>query len=269
MPVRLRLGQWVVAAIVVLLALRVVQSLAVNPNIKWPVVGSYLTSGQIMHGLATTLVLACVSMLVAVIVGTAVGICATSTYPTLRALALFYTWFFRAVPLLVQLLVWGNFALLFKYLEIGIPFTGRQLVHVDTNTIITGFVASILGLALHEAAYIAEIVRGAIASIDHGQHEAAFSLGLSRRKTLQYVLLPQTLRLVVPPFGNQFISLLKASSLVSVIGGGDLLTVAENIAASNYRTIEMLFVASFWYLVIVSATTLGQTFLERRLDVAR
>jgi polar amino acid transport system permease protein len=153
----------------------------------------------------------------------------------------------------VQILLWGNLALLFQ--RIG-PF--------DTNALITPFVASVIALGLNEAAYMAEIVRAGILSVDHGQVDASLALGMRRSLAMRRILLPQALRVILPPAGNQFISLLKATSLVSVIAGGDLLTAAENISSANLRTIELMLVATFWYLVVTSLASAGQFWLERR-----
>ena len=154
----------------------------------------------------------------------------------------------------MQIIVWGNFALLFDHLG---PFA--------TNAVLTPFVASVVALSLNEAAYLSEVVRAGILAVDRGQHEAASALGMSRGLALRRIILPQALRVILPPAGNQFISLLKATSLVSVIAGGDLLTAAQNIASANLHTLELLLVATFWYLAITSISSLGQYLIERRL----
>jgi polar amino acid transport system permease protein len=182
----------------------------------------------------------------------------------LGGIATGYVWLFRGVPLLVQMLVWGNFALLFPVLGIGIPFTDIMFLQVKTNSVIVPFAAACLGLALHEAAYMAEVVRGGFLAVDRGQQEAAASIGMKHATMMRRIVLPQAIRVIIPPTGNQFISLVKASSLVAVIAGGELLTAVQDISASNYRTMELLFVASFWYLVIVTVLSIGQFFLEKR-----
>jgi polar amino acid transport system permease protein len=169
----------------------------------------------------------------------------------------FYSWLFRGTPLLVQILLWGNLALLFQHIG---PF--------NTNAVLTPFIASVVALGLNEAAYMSEVVRAGIISVDQGQHSAATALGMPRMLAMRRIILPQALRMIIPPTGNQFISLLKATSLVSVIAGGDLLTQAENISSANLHTIELMFVATFWYLVLTTITSVGQFFLERRLGRA-
>jgi len=177
-----------------------------------------------------------------------------SSSPILRLASAGYTWLVRGTPLLVQILIWGNLALLFEHIG---PFR--------TNDVLTPFVASVIALGLNEAAYMAEIVRGGILSVDRGQADASLALGMSRALAMRRIILPQALRVIVPPAGNQFISLLKATSLVSVIAGGDLLTAAENIASANLHTIELMLVATFWYLVLTTITSVAQHFAERRL----
>ena len=263
-PVR-HYGQWLVAVIVVALLVMLAIAVFQNPNIDHPTIKSYLTSGTILDGLVVTLKLTVISTVIGIVLGVLLAVFRLSSNRILRAVSWFYVWAFRGTPLLVQILIWGNFGLLFKNLAIGIPFTHIIWFHVSTNTVLTGFVASILGLGLNESAYMAEVVRGGILAIDPGQAEAARAMGMSRRLTMWRIVLPQAARVIVPPMGNQVINLLKASSLVSVIAGGDLLTAAQNISAANLRVIEMLLVATFWYFVIISVTSVGQFFLERNL----
>lgn len=263
-PVR-HYGQWVVAGIVVVLLGMLAIALYQNPNIDHPTIASYLTSEAILDGLWITIQLTVVSALVGIVLGVLVAVFRLSNNHILRGASWLYVWAFRGTPLLVQILIWGNFGLLFKNLAIGIPFTDYTWVSVDTNKVLTGFVASILGLGLNESAYMAEVVRGGILAIDPGQSEAARALGMGRRLTMWRIVLPQAARVIIPPMGNQIINLLKASSLVAVISGGDLLTSANNLSAANLRVIEMLLVATFWYFVIISVTSIGQFFLERHL----
>lgn len=263
-PVR-RWGQWITAIVVLLILAALAITLATNDKLDYSVVFQYLTADAVMQGLLVTFELTIIAMAIGVVLGVLLALCRMSHNRVLQAIAFGYIWLFRGVPLLVQLLVWGNLGLLFATLGVGIPFTDISFVQVDTNVVVTGFVAACLGLGLHEAAYMAEVVRGGILAVDPGQKEAATALGMKGSTAMTRVVLPQAMRVIIPPTGNQFISLLKASSLVSVIAGGDLVTAVQNIGAVNYRTLEMLFVATFWYLVIVSALSIGQYFLERRL----
>jgi polar amino acid transport system permease protein len=151
-------------------------------------------------------------------------------------------------------------------ISLGIPFDGPKLVSWSTNSIITGFVAALLGLIINEGAYMSEIVRAGLQSVDPGQKEAAESLGMSGRKVMVRVVLPQAMRVIVPPTGNQFVSMLKTTSLVSVIAGADLLTVSQRIYLTNFEVVALLIVASIWYLVLTTLATLGQHFLEKRFS---
>ena len=262
---RPRLGQ--IAASIVLLALLAafVWTVAVNKNMHWDVVGTYLFHPLILKGVVSTLQLTMLAVLLAFVTGVVLAAMGQSRNPVLSTFAAFYIWLFRALPLLVQIVLWFNLALLFPELGIGIPGTSLY-VGWNTNHVITPFTAAILALAMHEAAYMAEIVRSGILSVPQGQTEAALTIGMTRGEALRRIVLPQALRVIIPPIGNQFIMVLKASALVSVIGGGDLLTSAQNLYAINYEVIALLLVASIWYMVIISITSIGQHYLEKRLS---
>jgi polar amino acid transport system permease protein len=241
------------AAVVVLLAL-LAMSVYRNPNIDHAAIAKYQFAPAIMAGLRTTIVLAVLAAVIGLVLGVLLAVMRLSASWVLRLGSGFYTWLVRGTPLLVQILLWGNLALLFQHIG---PF--------DTNAIMTPFVASVVALGLNEGAYMAEIVRAGILAVDRGQYEASLSLGMPRTLAMRRIILPQALRVIIPPTGNQFISLLKATSLVSVIAGGDLLTQAENISSANLRTIELMLVATFWYLVLTTITSIGQYFIERRM----
>ncbi|HXP29387.1 MAG TPA: amino acid ABC transporter permease, partial [Solirubrobacteraceae bacterium] len=173
-----------------------------------------------------------------------------------------YVWFFRGTPVLVQLLFWYNIAALYPKISVGIPF-GPAFVHADANTLITPFAAAILGLGLNEGAYMAEIVRAGIISVDPGQADAAQSLGMTRLQTMRRIVLPQAMRVIIPPTGNETISMLKTSSLASVIVVTELLYASQLIYSVNFKTIPLLIVASIWYIVCTSVLYVGQYYLER------
>lgn len=248
---------WLGSGLVAVMASMLAFSIYRNHNIDHGVIAQYQFAPAILLGLRTTVVLAILAAVIGVALGILLAVMRLSTSVILRLGSAFYTWIFRGTPLLVQILLWGNLALLFEHIG---PF--------DTNTLMTPFVASVVALGLNEAAYMAEIVRAGILAIDSGQYVASIALGMSRTLAMRRVILPQALRVIIPPAGNQFISLLKATSLVSVIAGGDLLTAAENISSANLRTIELMLVATFWYLVLTTLTSVGQYFLERRLGRA-
>lgn len=259
-------SQLIVAVVCLTFGTWIVYLLAINPNIDFGLVLSNITSGMILGGLLKTLQLTAIAMVIGTILGVAIAVAKLANNRLLTTMADGYIWFFRGVPLLVQILIWGNFALLFPTLGIGIPFTDVMFFQVSTNAVISVFVASLLALSLHEAAYMAEVVRGGLLGVDIGQEEAAKALGMSRGQVIARVVLPQALRMIIPPAGNQLISLLKASAMVSVIAGGELMTVANDIGSVSYRTLELLTVATFWYLVTVSVLTLLQRYLERRIS---
>lgn len=259
-------GQWMLAVATLVVIAAFVTTLASNEKLQWRVVGEYLFNKTVLQGLLVTFELAVIGMVIGTILGVLLALARMSQNTVLQAISSGYIWLFRGVPLLVQLLVWGNLGLLFATIGFGIPFTDIMFVEVGTNVLVTGFVAACLGLGLHEAAYMAEVVRGGILSVDPGQREAGTALGMTGGLAMRRVVLPQAMRVIIPPTGNQFISLLKATSLVSVIAGGDILTAVQNIGAVNFRTLEMLFVATFWYLVIVTVLSIIQHFFERRLS---
>lgn len=258
--------RWVSGALLVAVLLAMAWSVATNPRLHWASVARFWASPTILSGLGTTVGLACLSMLIGIGLGLVMALLRASANPVARFFAGGYVWLVRGTPLLVQVLVWGNLSLFTERIFIGIPGTSLYLLDYSTNTLVTPFVASVLALSINEGAYMAEVFRGGLLAIDRGQHEAVSALGLSRLQGLRRVILPQVVRVITPPTGNQFINMLKMTSLVSVIAGGDLLTQAQNISAGNLRTFELLIVASLWYLAVTSIATIGQYLLERRLD---
>lgn len=252
---------WASGLVAVLLAGLVVYGFATNEHMGWPVFAHYLFSEPIMQGVLVTIELSLLSQVFAVVIGCVLALLGESSNPVLRTLVKTYVGFFRGLPLLILLLLCFNAALF-------IPRVGFGEFSWDTNTLITGFTAAIIGLSLHEGAFMVEIIRAGLMSVPGGQREAASSLGMKRGLAMRTIVIPQAIRVIIPPTGNQFISLLKASALVAVIGGGDLLTRAQQIYGSNFQTIPLLLVASFWYLVLVSLATLGQHFLEKRYSMS-
>jgi polar amino acid transport system permease protein len=249
-------GRWVAAFVAGAIALWLIWVMATNENIDWAMVQGYLTTGAIMRGLVVTIALTIASMAVGVLLGALFAVMRMSENPVLRTLSWLYAWFFRGTPVLVQIIFWFNLALLF-------PKIGIFGADISTNTLITPFVAALLALALNEGAYMSEIVRAGILSIDPGQSEAAHALGLTRGQTLRRIVLPQAMRVIIPPTGNEAISMLKLTSLVSVIAAQDLLTRAQQIYSRNFLVIELLIVVSVWYLVLTTIASIGQHYLER------
>jgi len=260
-PVR-RPGRWVAAAIILYLAAAIVKSVATNPRFEWGIIRHYFTSSRVLQGLITTLELTVLCMAIGIAIGIVLAVMRLSPNPLVSSASWLYIWFFRGTPVLVQILFWGFIAALYPTLSLGIPL-GPQFVHFSANSTITPFVAGMLALGLNEGAYMAEIVRAGFISVDEGQTEAAQSLGMTRLQTMRRIVLPQAMRVIVPPTGNETISMLKTTSLVSVIAVTDLLYSVQLIYAVNYRTIPLLIVASIWYLIVTTVLSFGQYYLER------
>ena len=241
-----------------------IDSIVSNPRFEWDVVGDYLFDPRILDGLVLTLELTVCAMAAGVAIGVLLAVMRLSPNPLVSGASGFYIWLFRGTPVLVQLLFWNFVAALYPEISIGVPFGGPDLVTIEANSAITPFVAALLGLGLNEGAYMAEIVRAGILSVDEGQHQAAQSLGMSRLQTMRRIVLPQAMRVIIPPTGNETISMLKTTSLVSVIATAELLYASQLIYAENYRTIPLLIVASIWYLALTTVLTIGQYYLERR-----
>jgi polar amino acid transport system permease protein len=260
-PVR-RPGRWLAAAIVLVLAVAVVHSITSNPRFEWDVVGEYLFDERILEGLRLTLELTVIAMAIGVVLGVALAVMRLSPNPLVSGSSWLYIWFFRGTPVLVQIIFWYFISALYPTIDIGIPF-GPAFIHGNANTLITSFTAAILALGLNEGAYMAEIVRAGIISVDEGQSDAAHSLGMTRLQTMRRIVLPQAMRVIIPPTGNETISMLKTTSLVSVIAVGELLYAAQAIYAVNFKTIPLLITTSIWYLVCTSLLYVGQFYLER------
>jgi polar amino acid transport system permease protein len=255
-------GRWIAAAIILVLSGAVAKSVVTNPRFQWGIIGDYFTSSRVLHGLVTTLELTVLCMAIGIVIGVLLAVMRLSPNPLLSGASWLYIWFFRGTPVLVQILFWGYISALYPQLSLGIPF-GPQFVHFSANSVISPFVAGMLALGLNEGAYMAEIVRAGIISVEEGQTEAAQSLGMTRLQTMRRIVLPQAMRVIVPPTGNETISMLKTTSLVSVIAVTDLLYSVQLIYAVNYRTIPLLIVASIWYLIVTTLLSFGQYYLER------
>ena len=245
-------GRWVASLVVLFLAVCLIGSMVQNKNFEWPVVRHYLAHDTILRGLLVTLELTALSMVIGIALGVVLAVMRLSTNPIVSSLAWIYIWFFRGTPLLVQILFWFNIAVLYPTIAIGLPLGGPQLAHLHLATLITPFTAGVLALGLNEGAYMSEIVRAGIISVDEGQTEAAQALGMSQLLTLRRIVLPQAMRVIIPPTGNETISMLKTSSLVSVIAVTELLYSAQTIYYRTYQIPQLLIVASIWYLFVTS-----------------
>ncbi|TCC01560.1 amino acid ABC transporter permease [Kribbella soli] len=258
--------RWAAAAVVVLLAAMLVYSMLTNPRYQWDVVFSWLLARTILRGLLLTLALTAVSMLTGILLGVVFAVMRGSPNRLLSGAAGVYIWFFRGTPLLVQLVFWFNLSALYPRIVVGVPFGGPELTALNANALISPMTAAFLGLALNEAAYMAEIVRAGIVSVPAGQLQAASALGFTRMTTMRRIVLPQAMRVIIPPTGNQTISMLKTSSLVSVLAIPELLYSAQIVYARTFQTIPLLIVVSIWYLALTSVLTVAQGKIERRFS---
>lgn len=254
--------RWVGALGVLVLAAQLVHMLFTNENFEWDVVFAWLTAESIMRGLGVTLMLTVIAMVIGIVLGVVLAVFRLSENPLLRGFAGVYIWFFRGTPTLVQLIFFYNLSALLPQVSLGIPF-GPEFVIFDTNSLITPLLAAILGLGLNEGAYMAEIVRGGLLSVDHGQREAGAAVGMTERRIMRRVVLPQAMRFIVPPTGNQIISMVKATALVSVIALSDLLYSAQMVYNRTFQTIPLLIVTCIWYLLVTSVLYVIQSRIER------
>jgi polar amino acid transport system permease protein len=264
--------RWVASGVVLVLVAMLINTLLFSHverggvregRFQWTVVGHYLFDAPVLRGIRVTLELTVIAMVAGVVIGIVLAIMRLSPNRLLSGAAWLYIWFFRGTPVLVQLTFWYvGISYLYTHLTLGVPF-GTALVTLNSTTLVTSFVAGALGLSLNEGAYMSEIVRAGIISVDEGQTEAAASLGMSKGLTLRRIVLPQAMRIIIPPTGNETISMLKTTSLVSVISGVDLFQATQNISNTNYQVVPLLVVASLWYLFFTSILTVGQFYVER------
>jgi len=250
--------RWLAAAVILVVLAAIGRAFA-GGQIEWSYVGRFLTAKVILDGIVNTMVMAVLAMALGIVLGVVVAIMRLSPNPVLRSVASGYTWLFRGTPLILQLLLWFNLALVFP--AIGIP----GLWSVRAVDIMTPFLAALLGLGINQGAYTAEVVRGGILSVDVGQTEAAKSIGMTGLTTLRRIVLPQAMRVIIPPTGNEVISMLKTTSLVTAVPFTlDLFGItSREIAAREFAPVPLLMVAAFWYLVVTSILMVGQFYLER------
>jgi polar amino acid transport system permease protein len=255
-------GRWVSAVVIAVLAAMLVNSFFTNKQYHWALIRHYIFTRAILHGVLVTLELTFVAMAIGIAGGIVLAIMRLSPNPVVSGASWFYIWFFRGTPVLVQILLWYNLSYLFPHLSLGIPF-GPRFVTGETNNLIAPLTAGILALGLNEAAYMAEIVRAGILSVDEGQSEAASALGMTRGLVMRRIVLPQAMRVIVPPTGNETISMLKTSALVSAIAVPELLQQTQGIINTTFATVPLFLMASIWYLAMTSVLTIGQFYVER------
>jgi len=262
-------GRWVAAIVVGAIAAYIfytvvtaIQNDHTAQGSGWAAVGHYLFNTLIFKGILVTLELTVLAMAVGIVLGVILAVMRLSPNPVMSWVSWLYIWFFRGTPVLVQIFFWFNLNLVLKSIDIGIPFTSFWL-HANTNTLIPPFMAALLGLGFNEAAYMAEIVRAGIISVEHGQTENAQALGMNRGLVMRRIVLPQAMRVIIPPTGNETISMLKTTSLAFTASVTELFTRQQQIATATYDVLELLIVASIWYLVMTSILTVGQYYIER------
>ena len=255
-------GRWLAWLLTLAVTARLALAVALNPNFEWPVVARWFTADSILRGLSVTLGLTVVAMLIGVALGLLLAIARLSDSRLAQVIAGLYIWVFRGAPLLVQLIFWYNLSTVFPVIALEIP-GGPVLAQWNTNDLITPLTAAIAGLALNEAAYMAEIIRGGLLSVDRGQMETAQAFGMTRFRALRRIVIPQAMRAIVPPTGNQLISMIKATSLVSVIAMGDLLYSVQAVYNRTFEVVPLLMVAVLWYLLVTSILNFGQSAIER------
>ncbi|WP_457030331.1 amino acid ABC transporter permease [Kitasatospora sp. P5_F3] len=259
---RRRPGRAVASVLALLAVAMVLNSVLRNRAFGWDVVAQYFTTTAIVQGLLLTLWLTAAVMVLGFALGTVIAVGRLSDNPVLRSISWGFVWIFRSTPLLVQLLFWFNIGALYPTLGLGLPF-GPEFLTVKTVDLFGPTLTAVIGLTLHEAAYAAEVVRGGILSVDHGQLEAAQSLGLGRARVLRRIVVPQAMRSIVPTAGNMLIGTLKGTSIVSVLAVQDLLYSAQLIYNQTYQVIPLLLVATVWYVAVTTVLSVGQYYLER------
>jgi polar amino acid transport system permease protein len=254
-PVR-HYGRWISAVITIALLAMLVYAFA-EGDVNWDAIPDYFFDDEVLRGVRNTIWITILSMVLGVALGIVLAVMRLSKNPVTSSIAWGYIWFFRGTPVYVQLLVWFNLGLVFEYINI------MPIYKDEWSDFMTPFLAALLGLGLNEAAYMAEICRAGIQSVDEGQTEAAQALGMSHTKTLRRVVLPQAMRVIVPPTGNEFINMLKTTSLVIAVQYWDLLQATSEVGQNSGATAEMLFLAAAWYLILTSVLSVGQYYLER------
>ncbi|RST18453.1 amino acid ABC transporter permease [Streptomyces sp. WAC05374] len=254
-PVR-HYGRYVTAVVAIALFAAIIYAFA-QGKINWGAVPDYFFDDRIVEGMGQTLLLTVLSMAIGIVGGIILAVMRLSKNPVTSSIAWFYIWFFRGTPVLVQLFVWFNLGLVFEYINLGPVYKD------EWADFMTPFLTALLGLGLNEAAYMAEICRAGLLAVDEGQTEAAHALGMSHGKTLRRIVIPQAMRVIVPPTGNEVINMLKTTSLVAAVQYYELLRNAQDIGQTSGAPVEMLFLAAAWYLILTSILSVGQYYLER------
>lgn len=255
---------WLLAALILVGGIRLVAAAISSRILDLKVVARYILSEEILTGAVNTLMLGTTALAIALVLGLLVALMRLSRNRLLAPIAGGYVYVFRGTPLLIQIVFWFNaFPTMFPDFSLPVPFTGQALVQGKMTDLITPYLAALIALSLAEAAYMAEIIRAGMLAVDHGQREAVKALGMTPLSILRRGVLPQACRIILPATGNQYILLLKSSSLASVIGYLELVRISTDIYSANFRVVELLAIAAFWYLVMTAFVTALQSLLER------
>jgi polar amino acid transport system permease protein len=254
--------RWVSSVAVLIVVAQFAHGLITNPGWDWATFAQYFTASSVLSALWMTIKLTMWGTILGFALGVLLAIGRLSNNPVLQVVSWTYIWAFRSIPLIVQLLFWFNIAYLYKTLSVGIPF-GPAFVEFGVAGVISGFTAAVIGLALHQAAYSAEIIRAGIISVDHGQIEAANALGIPRRRQFVKIVLPQAMRAILPNAANELISLFKGTSIVSTMAIAELFYQVQVIFGRTGRVVPMLMVATVWYIVLTTILSIVQYYVER------
>ncbi|MEV3904480.1 amino acid ABC transporter permease [Mycobacterium sp. NPDC050551] len=255
--------RWVAAFVILALLGLFIYGAATNEAYGWETYAKYLFDQRISEAAFNTLQLTILAMLLALTLGVLLAVMRLSPNPVLKAVSWGYLWIFRGTPVYVQLVLWGLVPTIYANLQFGVPF-GPSLFHLNLQALSVGFMLAVIGLGLNEAAYMAEIIRAGINSVPEGQAEASIALGMSWGLAIRRTVLPQAMRVIIPPTGNEFISMLKTASLVTAVPYSfELYGRARDIGVELFQPIPLLLVASTWYLAITSVLMIGQFYLER------
>jgi len=256
--------RWVGAGVIVVLVGLFLYGAATNKAYGWSTYAEYLFNDRILLGVWNTLQLTVYAMVLGVGLGIVLSVMRLSPNPVFGAVAWVFLWIFRGTPVYVQLVFWGLIPTIYQNIQLGVPF-GPSLLHVNLQSLSIPFLLAVVGLGLNEAAYMAEIIRAGITSVPEGQSEASTALGMSWGMTMRRTVLPQAMRVIIPPTGNELISMLKTTSLVTAVPYSyDLYSIASReIAARIFEPVPLLLVAATWYLVVTSILMVGQHHLEK------
>jgi polar amino acid transport system permease protein len=254
--------RWAATAVVAVLLAMALNALVTNPAWDWPTVWQFLFAPSILRSVVLTLQLTVLGIVVGFVLGTVLAVMRMSPNPLLRSVSWTYIWIFRSVPLILQLLFWYNLALLYRTIGFGVPF-GPTFVEIGTMDLVSPVTAAVLGLALHQAAYAAEVVRSGFLAVDPGQLEAAAALGIPKLRQFRRIQLPQAMRTIIPTAGNELIGLVKGTSVVYIMALSELFYQVQVIYTRNGRVIPLLLVAAIWYLTLTTVMSIAQFYIER------